>query len=133
MKPTISFPTHLPEGTLHRITYQGMGAAWQYEYDLCANREGYECHVRLRVPNGAAVQHIQREDLREVLVQTTRAMREITDETSAWETQPGGEASVIALRMRLGQSQHCAFGDVVGRILPELPRLHEATITAYYR
>jgi hypothetical protein len=60
-------------------------------------------------------------------------MRDITDEMSAWEHHPFGNNAVIGVSMMITSACRDPFGDVAARILPGLPRLRAATITAYYR
>ena len=118
MMPTIVLPTTLPEGTLYRFTYEGPCTTWHYAFDLRTTNKGYECHVTPRVPSGSAVEHITRDTLRDVLVHTTRAMRDITCKQSVWERNAIPDESIMAVSMRIARARCDPFGSVATRILP---------------
>lgn len=133
MRAGIVLPTRLPEGTLYHVTYAGPYRDLTYSYELSTTKQGYECKLFLCAHEGRITGRITREGLRDILIATTRGMRDITSENTVWQRDPILDESMMGLSMRVTKARREPFGTVVGRILPELPRLEAATITAHYR
>jgi hypothetical protein len=128
--PLLYLPSEMNGERLFRFTYEGPTNDCKYRYDLSTTQAGYDALVTIRSRD--ATGRVTRDDVYTMLLQTTRAMRDLTNEQTEWEPDLVS-LERVSVRMHLPKTGTADFGEVAGRIIEDLPRLLEATIMAYYR